>query len=50
MSFNWDNLTETEMFHYVLGSRNHICFSEGWDWSFPTYYMPYYIYFKEEEE
>ena len=50
MTYNWDLRTDQEMFYYVLGTGDFIVWCQGWEWSSPTYHMPHYIYFQEEEE
>ena len=45
----WDRLTDSEIFFYVLGQKNHVSFHDGWDWTMISVEQPR-IWFSEEEE
>jgi len=32
--YNWDLVTDKEIYYYVLGLGNHVVWHHGWDWSF----------------
>ena len=47
--FDWDELTDREIFYYCLGRGNIVRFDEGWDYTYSETELYTRIWMEEEE-